>query len=121
MKKGKPFGDFAFKAITTRVLPGGKTEVNIEGSATGFPAIVGTVTVQTSNDKSGKANYDWAGVTAAGEEIYGSSTIEWEALGAQRWSTQGVVRLPDGTAIYAEGVVDRPNRSWTGKTYEAVE
>jgi len=123
MKKGKHLGEFSFKAITYHVLPKGRIEVNIEGSATGFPSIIGTMRVDgASKEQSGKYDYDWITITDKGETISGSAEDgTWKVLGNHRWETTGVFRFPDGSVIFAEGEIDQPQRSWIGKIYEAKE
>src|SRR5215469_10120795 len=118
MKKGKHLGEFSFKAVTFRVLPLGRVEINLEGQAVGVPQILQTVTGTLG---AGPFSGNFAAITDAGESIYGTLDGKSEPIKNGKFRTTMVVHRSDNTTVIAEGEVNRPERSWTGKVYEATE
>jgi hypothetical protein len=121
MATGKQLGEFSLKAITATYSPGPAgsvlSQVNWEGTASGFGAIFGTATY-VGGPKNG--THSWCGTayldngdahTALGQGTYESS-------GKHRWRTVAFMQISDGRRITTEGEMDLASRSWKGKIFE---
>jgi len=118
MKKGKHLGEFSFKAVTFRVLPLGRIEVNAEGAAVGVPRVLQTLTVAFAG---GPFSGNYVAITDNGENIHGALEGTSEPIQNGKFHTTMVIRRSSGTTFFAEGEINPPERSWTGKVYEATE
>jgi hypothetical protein len=122
MASGKELGEFSFKSTSATFTPGPGgsilVQVNYEGSATGFGAVLGTATFASAGAKSG--TYSWCGASYAdnGDSTAGSGQGTYESSGCNKWRTQGVTQLADGRTLASEGEVDLATRSWTGRVFE---
>ena len=120
MAKGKELGVFSSKSTSLTYLPGpaGSTlvQANFEGTATGFGTIGGTATFV--GGKSGTFSYYGAAYLDNGDQLNGSGAGTYESVGANRWRTQFVVHVSDGSALLSEGEIDLATRTWSGKLFE---
>jgi hypothetical protein len=118
MKKGKEVGTYEFKAVTYRVLPHGRVEVNVEGKATGFQRVLETVNFDPNG---GKFSVEGIATTDSGELIHGHADGTAERLNSGKYSTTGALWPSKGPTIMFDGEIDPPNRTWKGRMFEAIE
>jgi len=123
MATGKQVGEYSAKFTTLTFSPGphGSTLIqgNVEGSATGLGAVLGTGSFVVGGGKSG--TYSWCGIAYLddGEQVAINAVGTYENIGKHRWRTQApVVQLSDGRAQAFEGEIDLATRTWTGKLFE---
>jgi hypothetical protein len=123
MASGKQIGEFSFKAVTITNRPGPAgsvlTEVNWEGTATGFGAVF-----ITSTYVGGPHNGTFSDCATAylddGEGVSGIGQGTYKNIGKHRWRTEGYTQISsDGRRLDSEGEIDLAQRSWKGKIFEA--
>ncbi len=120
MAKGKSLGEFSHKSTSVTLLPGpaGSTisQVNFEGTATGF----GTVAITPSfvGGKAGTFSANGAAYLENGDLLTGSTTGTFESTGVHRWKTSSIWQISDGTALLSEGEIDLASRAWKGENFE---
>jgi hypothetical protein len=110
-------GEFSFKAITVTNTrgPAGSilTQVNWEGTATGFGAIFNTTTY--IGDESGTFGECAIAYPDSGDAVRGIGEGTFRSAGKHRWNTKGFLQLSDGRRIATEGEIDLAGRSYRGK------
>ncbi len=120
MAAGKEIGEFSLKStsLTLSPGPGGSTLIqgNMEGTATGFGAVLGTATFV--GGKSGTFSYCGAAYLDNGETNNATGSGTYESCGKHRWRTVGILSIADGQTIVSEGEIDLAARSWKGKLFE---
>jgi hypothetical protein len=122
MASGKQVGEFSLKAITLTFTPGpaGSTlvQVNYEGTATGFGAVLGTATYVSAGMKSG--TWSWCAVAYLdnGDSVTGNGQGTIESSGRHKWHTLGSIQISDGRIVGIDGEVDLTARLWSGKLFE---
>ena len=121
MALGKEIGDFSFR-ITSTSFGGeeGTVQVNVDGTATNFGTVLGTLTfhVQAPGDKTGALTWRGQGFLENGEIVGGIGDGGWEEIGTHKWRTRMVVRISDGQVFGSDGVLDLASRTLTGKNLE---
>jgi len=122
MAAGKQVGEFSLKAITLTFTPGpaGSTlvQVNYEGTATGFGAVLGTATYVSAGMKSGTWSWCAGAYLDNGESVTGTGQGTIESSGRHKWHTRGSLQISDGRSLGLEGEVDLTARSWSGTLFE---
>jgi hypothetical protein len=117
---GKQIGEYSLKFNSFRYSPGPAASVivegNCEGSASGFGAVLGTLTA--IGGKSGTLSWCASAYLDNGDQLYGIGSGTYESAGKHRWRTQTIIQISDGRIISAEGEVDLATRSWSGKLFE---
>ena len=121
MATGKALGEFSMKAITATYSPGPAggvlSQVNWEGTATGFGAVFGTATFG-GGPKGGSYSLCTEAFMDNGDIMTGIGQGTFETVGKHRWRTEGFMQLSDGRRIAGEGEIDLAARSWKGKLSE---
>jgi hypothetical protein len=121
MASGKQSGEFSLKAITATYSPGPAgsvlSQVNWEGTATGFGAVFGTATY-VGGPKSGTFSYCAEAFLDNGDALTGIGQGTFESTGKHRWRTEGFIQISDGRRVATEGEMDLASRSWKGKISE---
>ena len=122
MASGKQIGEFSFKAVTFTNRPGPAgsvlTEVNWEGTGTGFGAVF-----VTSTYVGGPTNGTFSDCATAyldnGDGLSGIGQGTYKSIGKHRWHTEGFTQISsDGRRLASEGEIDLVERSWKGKIFE---
>jgi hypothetical protein len=122
MALGKSIGEFSLKATTFMFTPGAAgsvlVQVNLEGNATGFGAVLGTMNAVSAGQKSG--TWSWCAVAYLdnGGSVTGNGQGTFESSGSHNWRTQGFIHISDGRTIGIDGEIDLATRSWSGKLFE---
>ena len=122
MALGKQAGEFSLKATTLTFTPGsaGSTlvQVNYEGTATGFGAVLGTATYISAGMKSGTWSWCAAAYLDNGDSVTGNGQGTIESTGRHKWHTLGSIQISDGRIVGVDGEVDLATRTWSGKLAE---
>ena len=95
-----------------------------EGTATGFGAVFGTLTVDLSSDDiaatSGTCRWVAVGFLPDGGRDGGTAEGTWtQHAGRNAWSLSLTGSSANGQKIRSEGEIDLISRSWTGKMFAA--
>ncbi len=120
MALGKQIGDFTFKTVTSSyALEGGSVQVNIDGTASGYGTVLGTLTFRGDpGAKSGPLSWRGEAFLANGDTIASAGEGIWEVMGKHKWRTRLIVSGSDGETFASEGHLDLKTRTLTGKNLE---
>ena len=124
MSVGKEAGEFSFTStgVTVTSEPGGGVTqaVNLEGTATGFGTVLGTLTFYASAPGADSGFTTWAGSAYMddGETVGGVGRGVFEKSGTNTWRVRAVMQVTGGPLLLSDGVVALEARSYTGKLYE---
>ncbi len=120
MASGQQLGEFSLKiaSLTFTPVPGGSTlvQANLEGTATGFGAVLGTGTFVVG--KSGTHSWCGAAYLDNGDIIMTNGQGTQESSGRHKWRTQDVHHLSNGQTLGVEEEIDLAARTWSGKFFE---
>jgi hypothetical protein len=120
MTFGKQAGEYSFKSTSATITPGPAgsvlSQVNFEGTATGFGAVIGTATFV--GGKSGTFSWCAQGYPDNADSVTGIGQGTFESVARNKWSTSVISQISDGRAVGAKGEIDLATRSWTGTLYE---
>jgi len=121
MASGKAIGEFSMKMITSTISPGPAgsilTQVNFEGTATGFGTVIETATF-IGGGKDGTFSIAGSAFLDNGEVIGGVGQGTYESKGKHRWATANTWELSDGRRIANTGELDLAARTWKGTITE---
>jgi hypothetical protein len=124
MSVGKSVGEFslASTSVTVSSNPGeGWTQqVNLEGTATGFGAVIGTLTFHASKAGADNGFVTWAGSSYMddGEAGGGMGRGVFEKSGANKWRVRAVLQITGGPLLLSDGEVALEGRTYVGTIYE---
>jgi len=117
MAIGREIGEFTLKSITTTyALDGASVAVNVDGTATGYGTVLGTMTFRGGPEaKSGPLSWRGQGFLDNGEVVTGLGEGTWAEAGKHRWTTRLIVSTSDGKTHASEGLLDLKTRTLSGK------
>jgi len=117
MAIGKEIGDFTLKSITTGyALEGGIVQINLDGPATGYGTVLGTLTFRGEpGAKSGPLSWRGQGFLDTGDTVTGTGEGTWEEMGKHKWGTRLIVSTSDGKCHASDGHLDLKTRTLSGK------
>ena len=117
MSTGKEIGKFKLKSITTTyALDGGSVHVNLEGTASGYGTVFGTLTFRGEpGAKSGPLSWRGQGFLTNGETVTGMGEGVWQESGRHKWRTRLIVGTSDGNCHASDGVLDLKTRTLSGR------
>ncbi|MDJ0853288.1 MAG: hypothetical protein QNK04_33395 [Myxococcota bacterium] len=121
MALGKEIGEFSFQITSTHYSgEEGTVQVNVDGTATGFGTVLGTMTfrVEAPAAKNGALSFRGQGFLENGENVAGAGEGAFEEIGHHQWRTRMIVRTSDGQVFASDGLVDLASRSLKGKNLE---
>ncbi len=121
MASGKAIGEFSFKvvAITNSPGPAGSvlSQVNWEGTATGFGAVFATATY-VGGPKNGTFSECGTAYLENGDGLSGIGQGTYESSGKHQWRTESFMQISDGRRVRGEGEINLASRSWKGTLFE---
>ncbi len=121
MASGKAIGEFSFKvvAITNSPGPAGSvlSQVNWEGTATGFGAVFATATY-VGGPKNGTFSECGTAYLENGDGLSGIGQGTYESSGKHQWRTESFMQISDGRRVRGEGEINLGSRSWKGQLFE---
>ncbi len=124
MAKANTAMEFSFKStsITFVEAPGGGgvTHVNLEGTATGFGTVLGTLSffADTQGAEGGRTHWVGTAYLENGDEVYGSSGGVWQRLGNHKWRVRGTLATSAGSVYQTDGVISLDGRTYKGTLEE---
>jgi hypothetical protein len=124
MSVGKEAGEFSFKStgVTASSTPdgGASSQVNVEGTATGFGAVIGTLTLYAAELGSDSGFVTWAGTgyQDSGETNGGQGRGVFEKSGTHKWRVRLVIQITDGPLLLTDGEISLEGRSYSGTIHQ---
>jgi hypothetical protein len=124
MSVGKEAGEFSFTSsgVTITSEPGGSVTqaVNLEGTATAFGTVLGTLTFHVSEPGADSGFTTWAGTAYKddGEAVGGIGRGVFEKSGTNKWRVRAVLQVTGGPLLLSDGEIALEGRSYAGKLYE---
>jgi len=123
MPKAKKPGEFAFKATSVtyeETAGGGVVRLNLEGKATGFGTVLGTMSLfgDARGAQSGRSTWSGAAYLDNGDVIQGSGDGFFQRAGKHKWRVRSLDRTSDGILLLTDGVISLDGRSYKGTLTE---
>ena len=124
MSVGKELGEFSFTStgVTVSSTPNGGTQqqVNVEGTATGFGAVLGTLTFYAEGPGADNGFVTWSGSSYQedGTATGGQGRGVFEKSGANKWRVRSVIQVTDGPLLLTDGEIALEGRSYTGTIHQ---
>ncbi len=124
MATAKKAVNFSFKStgVTYAVVPGGGgvNHINLEGTATGFGTVLGTLSFYADAPGAQSGRTHWVGDAYLdnGDQVYGTSEGFWENSGKHKWRVRGTLRTSTGAMFQSDGVVSLDGRTYKGSLTE---
>lgn len=123
MANAKKAIEFSFKStsVTYEEVPGGgATRINVEGTATGFGTVLGTLSffADAPGAQSGRTSWVGDAYLDNGDQVQGASEGFWEKSGKHKWRVRGLLRTSTGTMYRSDGVVSLDGRTYKGTLAE---
>jgi hypothetical protein len=120
MSVGKEAGEFSFTSsgVTVSSTPNGgvSSQVNVEGPAAGFGAVIGTLTFYAAESGSDSGFVTWTGTgyLDGGETSGGQGRGVFEKSGTHKWRVRLIIKITDGPLILTDGEMALEGRSYNG-------
>jgi hypothetical protein len=123
MANAKKGIEFSFKSTSVTYeqgASGGATTINLEGTATGFGTVLGSLSFFADAPGAQSGQTHWVGTAYLddGAEVQGTSEGYWERSGKHKWRVRGVLRTSAGAMYLSDGVVSLDGRTYKGKLTE---
>lgn len=114
---------FSFKSTGVSYLKvpgGGVNHINFEGTATGFGAVLGTLSFYADAPGAQSGRSSWVGTAYLdnGDEVQGTSEGFWERGGKHKWRVRGLLRTSTGAMYQSDGIVSLDGRTYKGTLTE---
>lgn len=116
--------EFSFKSTSVTYVQapggGGVTHLNLEGTATGFGTVFGTLSFFADEQGAAAGRTHWVGTAYLdnGDEVHGSSDGVWERLGKHKWRVRGTLATSASAVYQSDGVVSLDGRTYKGTLTE---
>jgi len=119
MATEKKAGEFSYTAtgVTYAQLPGGGVaHINMEGTATGFGTLLGTLSLfgDAPGAKTGRSSWVGTAFLDIGDEVQGSAEGFFESSGKHKWKLRGILRASTGAVFRSEGILSLEGRTYKG-------
>ena len=124
MSVGKEVGEFSFTStgvtISSTANGGVSQQVNMEGTATGFGDVIGTLTFYADSPGADGGFVTWAGSAYLdnGDASGGLGRGVFEKSGKHSWRVRAVIQITDGPLLLTDGEIALEGRSYSGKIYQ---
>ena len=103
--------------FTERDAGGTQVEINVEGKATGFGQLNGTLVLVTPapGANAGPVSFRGAAFLDTGEIVGTNAEGCWQKLdGEQKWRVRGINMNTEGQVFVSDGTLDLASRSFNG-------
>ena len=123
MSIGKEVGDFSFTATSVTVSSTGdggvSQQVNLEGTATGFGSVMGTLTFYASEPGADSGFVTWNGSAYMdnGEANGGLGRGVFNKAGNHTWRVRSIIQVKGGPLLLTEGEIALEGKTYQGKLY----
>jgi len=124
MSIGKKAGEFSFTStgVTVSSTPNGgvTNQVNLEGTASGFGAVLGTLTFYATEAGADGGFVTWAGsgYLDDGETSGGQGRGVFEKSGTHKWRVRLIIQITGGPLLLSEGEMSLEGMSYSGTIHQ---
>ena len=124
MSIGKKAGEFSLTStgVTVSSTPNGgvSQQVNVEGTATGFGAVLGTLTFYASEPGADGGFVTWSGsgYMDGGETSGAQGRGVFEKSGTHKWRVRLIIQITGGPLLLTEGEMSLEGRSYSGTIHQ---
>jgi len=124
MPVGKHVGEFSVTStgVTVSTSADGALvqSVNVEGTATGYGTVLGTLTFHPDAPGVQKGTVAWSGTgyLENGEMVGGKGSGVFEPSTKHRWRVRVIMRISDGTVLLSDGELALEGRAYRGSMYK---
>lgn len=123
MAKSNKNGEFSFKSTSVtyeEMAGGGVVHLNLEGSASGFGTVLGTMSLygDAPGAQSGQSTWAGEGYLDNGDVVQGSGSGFYQKSGKHKWRIRSIVRVSTGAVLQSDGVISLDGRSYKGTLKE---
>jgi hypothetical protein len=125
MATAKKSVNFAFKStsVTYAEIPGGGVNhINLEGTATGFGTVLGTLSLYADSHGAKAGRTKWIGTAYLdnGEQVRSTSEGFWQESGKHKWRVRGTLCNSLGDVYQSDGVISLDGRTYKGTLTESA-
>lgn len=123
MSIGKAVGEFSFTStgvsISTTDSGGVAQAVNMEGTASGFGTVLGTMTFYAAapGADGGRVTWNGSAYLENGDAVGGEGRGVFEKSGTHKWRIRSLMQVSDGTVLLSDGEISLENRTYSGSLY----
>ena len=120
MAIGEAVGEFSFTSTSSTVSAspdgGASTQVNLEGTASGYGTVLGTMTffADAPGAKSGTTSWVGTGYLENGDQVGGLGQGVFQESGTHKWRVRSLIQISDGTVILTDGEIALDGRTYVG-------
>lgn len=124
MSIGKKAGEFSFTStgVTVSSTPNGgvTNQVNLEGTASGFGAVLGTLTFHATEAGADGGFVTWSGsgYLDDGETAGGQGRGVFETSGTHKWRVRLIIQITGGPLLLSEGEMSLEGMSYSGTIHQ---
>jgi len=124
MPIGKHVGEFSVTStgvtVSTSVDGNMLQSMNVEGTATGYGIVLGTLTFDPDAPGVQQGKVAWAGTgyLENGEMVGGTGSGVFEQTSKHRWRVRVIMRISDGTLLLSDGELVLEGRTYRGSMYK---
>jgi hypothetical protein len=124
MATAKKSVDFAFKSTSVtyaELAGGGVNHINLEGTATGYGTVLGTLSffADSPGAKAGRTKWRGEAYLDNGDQIQSTSDGFWQENGKHEWRVRGTLCNSLGQVYQSDGIVSLANRTYNGTLTES--
>lgn len=120
MADGKKAGEFSFKATSVAYVMtedgGGANHIDLDGTATGFGEVLGTMTLVGDAPMSQSGSTSWVGTAYLdnGDVVESTGAGFFERSGKHKWRVRSILRGSTGAVYVTDGVISLKGRTYKG-------
>ena len=120
MAIGEAVGEFSFTSTSSTVSAspdgGASTQVNLEGTASGYGTVLGTMTffADEPGAKSGTTSWVGTGYLENGDQVGGLGQGVFQESGTHKWRVRSLIQISDGTVVLTDGEIALDGRTYVG-------
>jgi hypothetical protein len=119
MADAKKGGEFSFKATSVAYVitdGGGANQINLEGKATGFGEVLGTLSLFGDAPMSQAGQSSWVGTAYLdnGDIVEGTGDGFFERSGKHKWRVRSIMRTSTGAVYVTDGTISLKGRTYKG-------
>jgi hypothetical protein len=119
MATAKKAGEFSFKSTGTTYVDaagGGVVHINLDGTATGFGTVLGTLSLESDGPgiETGRTSWSGEGYLDNGEVMQSTGEGFYERTGKHVWRVRSILRVSNGAIFTTDALISLKGRTYKG-------